>query len=156
MLESMKARTCGPFARLRAFLLTDSTALLILGAGIVTRGVSYTTSLLGPPPSHGSHPAEAFLPIPLWGSIWIIAGGFCLAVAFSRSDRVQGIGIGLGVALNALWGVSFVFDSLGAWPSRSWVSSVGYISIVLLVLWAIWRGKRGDVDIRQTPPEKGE
>ena len=53
MLESMKERTCGPLARLRAFLLTDSTALLILGAGIVTRGVSYTTSLLGPPPSHG-------------------------------------------------------------------------------------------------------
>ncbi|AHI21616.1 hypothetical protein PBI_COLLEEN_26 [Corynebacterium phage Colleen] len=135
-----------PFARrLRAWAMTDSFAILILGIGIIFRGVSYLPGVLGSPPPPGSHPAESSLPMPVWGVIWLVVGVICIISSITRSTIVDVIALCSGVMLNAGWGMSFVFASLEGVSHRSWVSSVGYFSVVILVVWAVWRGKRGDI-----------
>lgn len=136
-----------PARKLRNFLLTDATALLILGIGILFRGMSYTPGILGPAPQSGSHPAEVMLPINAWAAVWIIAGVACIAAAFTRSEILDAVALGLGVALNISWGVSFITATAIGDSPRGWVSAVGYFSIAALVMWAVWRGKRGDVHI---------
>lgn len=133
--------------RLRNFLLTDATALLILGIGILFRGLSYTPGVFGPAPQSGSHPAEVMLPINAWAAVWIIAGVACIAAAFTRSEILDAVALGLGVALNVSWGTSFIAATAIGDSPRGWVSAVGYFSIAALVMWAVWRGKRGDVHI---------
>ena len=67
-----------PLERLRAFLLTDATAMLILGVSIILRGVSYMP-VTGVGVS--SHPAEGALPISVWAVVWIGVGVLCLVAA---------------------------------------------------------------------------
>lgn len=143
----LPARWHPPARKLRNFLLTDATALLILGIGILFRGLSYTPGILGPAPQSGSHPAEVMLPINAWAAVWIIAGVACIAAAFTRSEILDAVALGLGVALNISWGVSFIAATAIGDSPRGWVSAVGYFSIAALVMWAVWRGKRGDVHI---------
>ena len=143
----LPARWHPPARRLRNFLLTDATALLILGIGILFRGLSYAPGVLGPAPQGGSHPAEVMLPINAWATVWIIAGVACIAAALTRSEVLDAVALGLGVALNIAWGVSFIAATIIGDSARGWVSAVGYFSIAALVLWAVWRGKRGDVDL---------
>ena len=143
----LPARWHPPARRLRNFLLTDATALLILGIGILFRGLSYAPGVLGPAPQGGSHPAEVMLPINAWAAVWIISGVACVVAAFTKSPVVDAVALGLGVALNIAWGASFIAATIIGDSARGWVSAVGYFSIAALVLWAVWRGKRGDVDL---------
>ncbi|APT92877.1 hypothetical protein CPHO_08250 [Corynebacterium phocae] len=135
--------------RLRRFLLSDSTALIILGTGIILKGLSYTPWGLGEPPAAGVHPAEHILPLDVWAIVWLMAGLFCLAAAFIPNALVDAIAVGLGIGLHCTWGLSFVAATLWADNPRGWVTGVSYITVVALAVWAIWRGKRGDVELRE-------
>ncbi len=124
--------------RLRGWALTDAPALLILGAGLLLRGLSYMPCLMGDSPS--SHPAEGFFPIQVWGVIWIVVGIACLVATVW--ERAAPAAIGAGVGLHAIWAMSFVADSIIDHSPRGWLPAVGYASTALLVLWAVWRGSR--------------
>ncbi|AKN76182.1 hypothetical protein D881_02065 [Corynebacterium ulcerans NCTC 12077] len=142
--------------RVRAFLMTDSTAIIILGIGILARGLSYLPIVLGPPPSKGAHPAEGLLPIEAWGLVWVIVGILCLLAAFTKQQVLDVLALCAGVALNCLWGFSFIQGAIIAGQgSRLWVSSIGYFSIVALVMWAVWRGKRGDIPLSEDEKGRG-
>ncbi|PLV98749.1 hypothetical protein BRL53_08940 [Corynebacterium ulcerans] len=142
--------------RMRAFLMTDSTAIIILGIGILARGLSYLPIVLGPPPSRGSHPAEGLLPIEAWGLVWVIVGILCLLAAFTKQQVLEVLALCAGVALDCLWGFSFIQGAIIAGQgSRLWVSSIGYFSIVALVMWAVWRGKRGDIPLSEDERGRG-
>lgn len=132
--------------RVRAFLMTDATAIIILGLGVFIRGLSYTPYGAGRPPSPGSHPAETFLPLHIWAVVWVAAGAACIVAAFLKNDTVKIAALAMGTSLNTLWGCSFLFSGFTEHGNpRAWVSSIGYFSIVALVMWAVWRGKRGDM-----------
>lgn len=136
-----------PARKLRNFLLADATALLILGIGILFRGLSYIPEVLGPAPQSGSHPTDVLLPINVWAAVWIITGVACIVSAFTRSKILDAVALGLGVTLNISWGISFIdYTAIGDTP-RGWVRAVGHFSIAALVMWAVWRGKRGDTHI---------
>lgn len=137
----------------RNFLRSDATALLILGVGILIRGLSYIPGVLGPAPLGGSHPAEFMLPLHVWAVIWVSIGLGCIAAAFANSRLADAVGIGFGVGLNAAWGSSFLGDTVFGDSSRGFVSSIGYLSVALLVVWAIWRGKRGDASLQEGSTE---
>ena len=89
------------------------------------------------------------LPINAWAAVWIIAGVACVVAAFTKSPVVDAVALGLGVALNIAWGASFIAATIIGDRARGWVSAVGYFSIAALVLWAVWRGKRGDVHLEE-------
>ncbi|OFO13764.1 hypothetical protein HMPREF3088_05420 [Corynebacterium sp. HMSC22B11] len=123
--------------RVRRFLLSDGVALLVLGLGILARGISYTT------PSRGSgyaHPAEAALPMGIWAVIWIVIGVLLIVAAVWHETVFAALALGSGVGLNLLWAGSFTAATVTGDMPRGWVSSVGYISVAVLVLWTTWRG----------------
>ena len=123
--------------RSRAFALSDGVPLMILGLGIAARGLSY-----GPhgPKGPVAHPAEAALPMWAWGGIWVTVGCFCAVTALWPETRVAAVALGIGVGLNLLWAGSFIAASAMGDMPRGWVTSVGYLSISLLVMWSTWRG----------------
>lgn len=149
MTKYMPASWRPRLKRIRNFFRSDATALLILGGGILLRGLSYVPGVFGPAPLGGSHPAEFMLPMKVWTAIWVTIGLGCLVAAFANNKIADALGIGFGVGLNAAWGYSFVDSTVFGDSPRGWVSSIGYISIVLLVIWAIWRGKRGDASLEE-------
>lgn len=115
---------------------SDRTGVLILGFLAMWLGVSYFPPLIDP----GRAPAhwlEGILPPPVWGVIWMGAGVGCLVAAWW--DRLAPVGIGMVVGLHAAWAVSFVFATLVGDAPRAWVSSRGYVAVVLLAVWALAR-----------------
>lgn len=121
----------------RTFCLSDGVALLVLGLGIIARGVSYVPAAQG---RSVSHPAEGALPMSVWASIWIGVGVVCLVAAVWHDSVVAAVALGLGVGLNLLWAGSFLAATINGSMPRGWVSAVGYMSIAALVLWSTWRG----------------
>ena len=146
-IEHLPSRLRPPARRLRDFLTSDAPALIILGLGILARGLSYSPHILGPAPRIGGHPAEAALPMPTWSIIWVAVGVVCLIGAVWSRRKVAALAIGLGVGLNMLWAGSFVAATITGDMPRGWVSAVGYASVALLVVWAVWRGARAEVMI---------
>lgn len=125
----------GIIARLKLFCLSDGVALLVLGLGILARGVSYI-------PDGGrpvSHPAEAALPMSAWAGVWIGVGLVCIITAWWAESPAAAVALGVGVGLNLLWAGSFLSSSLTGHMPRGWVSAVGYISVSGLVMWSTWR-----------------
>lgn len=126
-------------SRAKFFCLSDGVALMILGAGIFARGVSYIPR---GPRGAVSHPAEAALPMSVWAAVWVAIGALCLATALWAESRLAAVALGLGVGLNLLWAGSFFATSLTGDMPRGWVSAVGYLSTSALVMWSTWRGSR--------------
>lgn len=146
-IEHLPPRLRSPARRLRGFLISDAPALLILGLGILARGLSYSPHVFGPAPRIGGHPAEAALPMPVWSIIWVAVGALCLVSAVWSRRKIAALAVGFGVGLNMLWAGSFVAATITGDMARGWVSAVGYASVALLVMWAVWRGARAEVTI---------
>lgn len=124
-------------ARVRLWAVSDGMLLVILGLGILPRGVSYLP-LSTPPPA--GHPVESVMPTTWWAAVWIAVGLGCM-LASTRPDGWPGkIMMPVGVGLHALWGASFVMATLSGDLIRGWVTSAGYFSVTLLAVWAVWRG----------------
>ncbi len=141
-IEHLPPRIRRPAERLRGFLLTDATALLILGVSIILRGVSYMPALGG---GVSSHPAEGALPISVWAVVWIGVGVLCLVAAPWHKGPVAAVALGLGLGLHALWAASFFTASITGDMPRGWVTGTGYATVALAVLWGVWRHKRDGV-----------
>lgn len=138
-IDHLPQRWQPPLERLRGFLLTDATALLILGVSIVLRGVSYLPLAGG---SISSHPAEGALPISVWAIVWTGVGVLCLVAAPWHEGPVAAVALGLGIGLHALWGASFFTATITGDMPRGWVTGTGYATVALVVLWSVWRHKR--------------
>lgn len=126
----------GVLRRLKLFFLSDGVALLVLGLGILARGVSYTPHS---PKTPAGHPAENALPMSAWATIWVAVGLLCLAAALWSESRFAALALGAGVGLNLLWAGSFIAATVSGDMPRGWVTAVGYISVSLLVAWSTWR-----------------
>lgn len=127
--------------RVRDWARTVGPALLILGAGAITRGISYTPLLMSEH-ARQAHPVEGTLPMGVWAWVWIIAG--VAAVVAAWWPRAAPVAVGACVGLNLLWGGSFIADAIAKGSVRGWLPAVGYLSIAALVLWGVWcvRGER--------------
>lgn len=146
-IDHLPKRLRAPAEKLRDSLLTDATALVILGAGMIARGVSYS-DVAGPGPS--GHPAESWMTMGTWSLIWVAVGVLCLAIAPWHRTVTAALAVGAGVGLHLLWGLSFLYES---WHDggRGWVSSISYFMIVALVSWSVWRGSRIEIRVREAP-----
>ena len=146
-IEHLPRKLRTPAKRLRSFLMSDAPALVILGLGILARGLSYSSHVFGRAPRSGSHPAEAALSMPVWSMIWVSVGVLCLIATVWSRRQIAALAVGLGVGLNMLWAGSFVAATITGDMERGWVTGIGYASVSLLVIWAIWRGSRAEVTI---------
>lgn len=133
-----------PVERIRDGLLTDATALVILGLGCIARGISYIDYSNG-----GSHPAENWVSMTAWSIVWIAVGGLCLLTAPWHRSWLAAISVACGVSIHLLWALSFIWATYTGEMTRGWVSSIGYLMIVALVTWAVWRGVRTEIRVRE-------
>lgn len=121
--------------RVRDWARTVGPALLILGAGAIARGISYTPLLMSEH-ARQAHPVEGTLPMGVWAWVWIAAG--VTAVVAAWWPRAAPVAVGACVGLNLLWGASFIADAIARESVRGWLPAVGYLSIAALVLWGVW------------------
>ncbi|MBK4161034.1 hypothetical protein [Corynebacterium macginleyi] len=133
-----------PLMKLKQWGLTDGFALLLLGVGIFLRGAAYTNLF---PPLDNRHPAEEFMPIEVWGCVWMLIGIVCMAGAVFPSSQVARWGMTAAVGLLVLWGVSYIGDSIVDHDPRRWTQSLNFLTIAFMTMWTVWRGyRRKDVE----------
>lgn len=143
-IDRLPERLRTPAESVKRAMLTDGTVLVILGLACFTRGLSY----IGYAPST-SHPAEELLQIGIWAGVWLIIGLWCMVSAMWHRTRWAALALGGGVGLHLLWALSFLRATYTGDFPRGWVSSIGYLTIVALVLWSVWRGSRAEVRFRE-------
>lgn len=139
-IDHFPPRIRRPAEKLRRFLLTDATALIILGVSIIFRGISYIPTEVGG--RVDTHPAEGFLPMEVWALVWIGVGILCITTAPWHDGKAAAVAIGLGIGLNIFWAGSFYTASITGEMPRAWVTGTGYAALAVAILWAVWRGKR--------------
>lgn len=145
-IDHLPRRLQPPVLRLRSALLTDGTALVILGIACIARGMSY----YGYEPRGGnSHPAEELMSIGLWSGVWIIIGGMLIVAARWHDTGSAAIIYGAGVALHILWALSFLRATWTGDMPRGWVSAIGYTTVAAFAVWSVWRGSRDEVRVEK-------
>lgn len=135
---------------LRAFLMTDATALLILGFFFLARGAGWLIQK----GTAGPHPVKLIgFPVAAWVAVAVTLGVACLVAAAWHQSTVGVITLALSVTLISLWGMAFLPDSLANFLERGSV----YLALAVMTMWAVWKGKRGEItlDIRADPKGAG-
>lgn len=133
----------GRFKR-RAYhwLVSDAAGLMILGSISIARGMSYT-SLLVNPERKPTHFMESVLNPPSWAVVWILMGALCLCAV--KWPRLVPAAVGAVVGLHSMWALSFIFATIFGDLTRAWVSSLGYIGIAAMTLYAYGRGQTSEL-----------
>lgn len=129
-----------PAERLRAFLLADSAVMIIVGIAMIARGVG-----LLPPPGRDIHPWENLISPDAWMVAWILLGVASIAAAPWHSSRVASLLLVADVMLLSFWGATFIL----AGPDELFSRGAIYLGWSVTIVWAIWRGKRGETLIRK-------
>lgn len=134
-----------PAPRWLKLFRNDGTGLAIIGVLSFLRGISYSPGVVNAN-RDAAHALEAMLPVTWWAWVWLAIGTLCLAAV--RWRRLLPPAVGLAVGIHTAWALSFIAAWAFADNQRSWVSSLGYIGIAFLFLWAISRGTRAEVTLR--------
>lgn len=138
-IEHLPERVKPSARRVRDWALGIGPALIALGVGAIARGFSYTPLLMSEH-AQQAHPVEGTLPMSAWAWVWVAVGMASIVAAWW--PRIAPMAVGAGVGLNILWGGSFIADALIKGSARGWLPAVGYLSVAMLVWWAVWRGNR--------------
>lgn len=128
--------------RLSRWLVSDAAGLLILGSISIARGMSYTPLLVNPE-RKPTHFMESVLNPPSWAVVWILMGALCLCAV--KWHRLVPAAVGAVVGLHSMWALSFIFATLFDDLGRAWVSSLGYIGIAAMTLYAYGRGQTSEL-----------
>lgn len=140
-IDHFPARLRPPLERLRCILMTDAGVMWILGVAMIVRGLSYFD--LGVVVLF--HPVDLFFPIWVDATIWIGVGTTLLIASRWHSSRFGRMTLAASTGLIALWGFLFLF----APPAQFAQRGVMYLAIAGIVIWSVWRGKRGEIRIRE-------
>lgn len=130
--------------RIARWLVSDAAGLMILGSISIARGLSYTPLLVNPE-RRPTHFMESILNPPLWAVVWILMGLLCICGA--RWHKLVPAAVGAVVGLHSMWALSFIFATVLDDLSRAWVSSLGYIGIAAMTLYAYGRGQTSELKI---------
>lgn len=140
-IDHFPARWQPPLERLRCILMSDAGVMIILGVAMITRGVSYFNL--------GSvilfHPVDLLLPIWIDATMWIGLGSTLLVASRWHSSQFGRITLAVSTGLIAMWGLLFLF----APPAQFAQRGIMYLAIAAIVIWSVWRGKRGEIRIRE-------
>ena len=117
---------------------SDNAGLAILGATAFVRAVSYTPFSVDAS-RNPAHWLEGLLPAPAWSIVWLLIAVACMAAIIT--PRLLPIAVGLTVAINALWALSFLGITITGESSRGYVSALGYAAVAFLTMWGFGRGR---------------
>lgn len=139
-IELLPERLKGPARRLRKLMLTDSGVLIILGVFFLARGIGYLTGGGAP-----GIPAQ-LLPFPgwVWALVWCVTGIVAVCCAKWWESPIAGAALYVMAATLGLWGAAFILVSPAAFLDRG----SGFLTIVVLAAWAVWRGRRTEISVR--------
>lgn len=135
--------------RLRRWCLSDAPALLMVA---VISGI-YGCACLGVLGGHRGrlHPVEGLAPIELWGAAWGIVAIIAMLGLVLPASQAAVISLTGWAVLMEIWGTSyFVAFVTGQWQ-RGIDSSAIHIMMPVVVAWALWRGHRAEILIREVP-----
>ena len=117
---------------------SDTTGLTILGATALVRAVSYAPWFVNTSRTP-AHWLESLLPAPAWSIVWLVIAVACMAAIIT--PRLLPVAVGLTVAINALWALSFLGITITGESSRGYVSALGYFAVAFLAMWGFGRGR---------------
>lgn len=132
--------------RVRAFLMTDSTALLILAGVQAAVGLYYLPGVLGDS-LQWQRPVESIMPIIVWAWVHIIVGVVGVVAAITRKFHLDTVMLAVSTALNLSWASSLMVASIEHDQAVLWLVGVLILAMTVSLMWAVWRGKRGDIPI---------
>lgn len=129
------------YRRLRTTVLI--TAALMAGL----RGLAYIPSVYGERSAASLTFIETWLPLTVWGWIWISGLVFLLASIFVPRLAIPSMSVFVG--MHVLWGTSFVMSWLFLDSPRSWITGSSIIGIAIFgaVLTILMERPRG-IDTR--------
>ena len=134
-----------PAERLAEFLSTDSGVMIILGLTFIYRGVSYW--FLGD--FILVNPIDTHLPREVSGGYWLVLGLALVVSSWRQSSMMSRCLLALGVMTLTLWGCVFIFSTPGTFNQRGSI----YLGFAVVVVWSVWRGRRGEIRVRKELPD---
>lgn len=140
-IERLPVRLRPPLERLRRILMSDAGVMWILGVAMIIRGISYFDL--------GSvvlfHPVDLLFPIWVDAALWIGVGTTLLVASRWHRSLFGRMTLAASTGFIALWGFLFLF----APPAQFAQRGIMYLAIAAIVIWSVWRGKRGEIRIRE-------
>lgn len=147
LIDHLPPRLRPPVERVRDVVMTDAGVMIILGIALIVRGGSYYAL--------GTHilvnPLDLYLPMWVVAGWWIGVGVSLLGAARWQATMVGRLVLTLGVATLALWGSLFLFAPPAAFAQRGII----YLALAAVIVWAVWRGRRGEIRVRRVDDENG-
>ncbi|WP_431638860.1 hypothetical protein ACP8NE_01025 [Corynebacterium ulcerans] len=143
-IEHLPPRARPAALRLRRFLMTDSTALLLLAVVQAAVGLYYLPGVLGDS-LQWHRPVESIMPITAWAWVHIAVGLLCLVAAFTDRGRIDVVALAAATGLNLSWTFSLLAAAVEHDQAVLWLVGVLILSMTVSLMWAVWRGKRGDI-----------
>ena len=117
---------------------SDNAGLAILGFTAIVRAVSYTPGFVNTD-RNPAHWLEGLLSAPAWAIVWLVIAVACMAAIIT--PRLLPIAVGLTVAINAMWALSFIGITITGESPRGYVSALGYAAVAFLTMWGFGRGR---------------
>ena len=117
---------------------SDRAGLAILGLAALVRAVSYAPWFVNTERTP-AHWLEGLLPAPAWSIVWLLIAVACMAAIIT--PRLLPIAVGLTVAINAMWALSFIGITITGESPRGYVSALGYAGVAFLTMWGFGRGR---------------
>lgn len=117
---------------------SDQAGLAVLGVTAFVRAVSYAPFFVNTT-RNPAHWLEGLLPTPAWSIVWLLIAVACMVAIIT--PRLLPIAVGLTVAINAMWALSFIGITITGESPRGYVSALGYAAVAFLTMWGFGRGR---------------
>ena len=117
---------------------SDQAGLAVLGVTALVRAVSYAPFSVDTT-RNPAHWLEGLLPAPAWSIVWLIIAVACMAAIIT--PRLLPMAVGMTVAINAMWAISFIGITITGESPRGYVSALGYFAVAFLTMWGFGRGR---------------
>ena len=117
---------------------SDQAGLAVLGVSALVRAVSYAPWFVNTDRTP-AHWLEGLLPAPALAIVWLLIAAACMAAIIT--PRLLPIAVGLTVAINAMWALSFIGITITGESPRGYVSALGYAAVAFLTMWGFGRGR---------------
>ncbi|AIT62191.1 hypothetical protein CDOO_02030 [Corynebacterium doosanense CAU 212 = DSM 45436] len=129
-------------------MLTDGMLMLLIGVALLSRGwVShrYHTDLTIVP-----HPADLLLPTWGWSYAWLVLALANIILARWHDSRAAAIALSLAATSILFWGLGYLVFT----PEQFFFRGVIYVAFAFTITWSTWRGRRGQVTIREVAHDR--
>lgn len=85
------------------------------------------------------------MPIVAWAWVHIAVGLLCLVAAFTDRGHIDVVALAAATGLNLSWTFSLLASAVEHDQAVLWLVGVLILSMTVSLMWAVWRGKRGDI-----------